>query len=69
MTQLVNKSQNIIIAKEAKSASTFIERAVGLLGKKSICDQEALFFPDCKSIHTILMRFNIDVIFVDKKIL
>ena len=39
---------------------------VGLLGHARLADGEALIFPDCNSIHTVGMRFAIDVVFVDR---
>lgn len=41
---------------------TLTERVVGLLGKDGISG--ALLIPRCKSVHTIGMRFAIDVIYV-----
>jgi uncharacterized protein len=39
---------------------------IGLLGHAKLADGEALVFPRCNSIHTIGMRFAIDVVFVDQ---
>ena len=40
---------------------------VGLLGHARLADGEALIFPECHSIHTVGMRFAIDVVFVDRQ--
>ena len=40
---------------------------VGLLGHAHLAEGEALIFPRCNSIHTVGMRFPIDVIVVDRK--
>jgi len=39
----------------------------GLLGRKEILEGEALWIKPCMSIHTFLMRFPIDVVFLNKK--
>ena len=45
-------------------AETFGARAVGLLGRRS-CDG-ALLLPRTRSVHTVGMRFAIDVAFLDR---
>lgn len=47
-------------------ATTFLQRLVGLLGRKSWSDRKCLWLSPCSSIHTFGMRFTIDVVFVDK---
>ncbi len=53
------------LATKATVAQAFHERIVGLLGRSDLPPGEALVFPKCRSIHTIGMRFAIDVIFLD----
>lgn len=50
---------------EVKIARNFFSRAFGLLFKKKLSDKECLLITPCKSIHTIGMRYNIDVVFID----
>ena len=38
----------------------------GLLGKNEFYKGQALILDPCNSIHTLFMRFPIDVLFVDK---
>ena len=47
-------------------ANTFFSRLVGLLSRKQLGPDEALLIVPCTSIHTIGMRFTIDVVFLDK---
>lgn len=47
-------------------ATTFRLRLIGLLACRHLPDEEALVFPNCRSIHTLGMRFPIDVLFVDR---
>jgi uncharacterized membrane protein (UPF0127 family) len=44
-----------------------MERMKGLLGRKQFSSGKSLWIKPCKSIHTIGMRFPIDVLFLDKK--
>ncbi|PUA16777.1 DUF192 domain-containing protein [Glaciimonas sp. PCH181] len=46
-------------------ARFFWQRAVGLLGRRSLDDQQGLLIVPCNSIHTYFMRFAIDVVFID----
>ena len=46
-------------------ANTFRKRLFGLMGQKEI--SKGLFLPKCKSIHTFLMKDNIDIIMIDKE--
>lgn len=48
-------------------ADSFWRRLVGLLLHRSLPDDEALLLVPCASIHTIGMRFTIDVIFLDNQ--
>ncbi len=41
-------------------------RAVGLLGRKELPAGHALLLKPCSAIHTIGMRFPIDVVFLDE---
>lgn len=42
------------------------ERLRGLLGRDGLPPGEAMAFPRCNAIHTIGMRFAIDVAFLDR---
>lgn len=64
--QLLNKTKNQIIANQINFADSFIKRMVGLLAHKNLDKEECMWFDECRSIHTIGMRFSLDVIFVDK---
>lgn len=49
-----------------RSARTFSQRALGLLGLRALPAGEGLLIRPCASIHTFGMRFPIDVLFVDR---
>ncbi len=54
-------SGNVIIAEKV------LERMRGLLGREGLQPGESLWIKPCNSVHTIGMRFPIDVIFLDMK--
>ena len=47
-------------------AETARERARGLLGRSSLPQGQTMWLAPCRSIHTIGMRFAIDVAFLDR---
>lgn len=49
-----------------KMADTYFSRLIGLIGKKQMDKNEGLLLKKCKSIHTIGMRYNLDLVFMDK---
>jgi uncharacterized membrane protein (UPF0127 family) len=63
---LVNARSEVTIARDVNLALTRSERNKGLLGKDSLDVSAALVLSPCWSIHTMFMRFPIDVIFVDR---
>ena len=48
-------------------ASTFFEKAKGLLGRKEMAKDEVLWLSPCRSVHTFFMKFPIDVIFLNRE--
>jgi uncharacterized protein len=57
----------IEIPMQIKAAHSWWTRLVGLLGTGSLADGHGLWLQPCGSIHTIGMRYKIDVVFLDKK--
>lgn len=62
---LKNVSTGSILATRVDRASSFLDRAVGLLARPRIRPDEGLWIERCTGIHTMGMRAPIDVIFVD----
>lgn len=50
-----------------RRADTFFSRLVGLLSRKFLDPDEGLVIVPCTSIHTLGMKFAIDVVFIDKE--
>ena len=55
-----------ILWKTANLAQYPWERMKGLLGRKSISNDELLILPKTNSIHMFFMKFPIDVVFLDR---
>ena len=47
-------------------ADSFLARLGGLLARPPLGDDEALVLAPCSSVHTLFMRYPIDVVFVDR---
>ena len=58
---------DMIIAEKVKMADTFYLRTIGLMFSKGLDGFDCLWLKPCSSIHTFFMRYEIDVMFVDKK--
>lgn len=50
----------------AEVADTFLTRLCGLLGRRELADGEGLWLKPCRSVHTIGLRFPIDVIHLNR---
>lgn len=55
-----------VVCARCKIATTPLARARGLLGRKELPPGEGLLIRPGFSIHTLFMRFPIDVVFLDK---
>ncbi len=62
----INGDSNEMIASRVFAADNFLQRLFGLLFKNPLKDGEALLIRDCRSIHTIGMRYSIDIVFIDE---
>lgn len=68
MTWLENKTKNQILIPRLEIAAGFLARGKGLLGRKNLPEDSALWIHRCNSIHTFFMQFAIDCVFVDKNL-
>jgi uncharacterized protein len=62
----VNLTRQTWLATTVRTASRFGTRLVGLLGRGRLGPEEALWLVPCRAIHTLGMRFPIDVVFLDR---
>ncbi len=65
--RVVNRTREIVLGEKVRTASTFLSRLVGLLGTAAIAEDEGLWIVPCRSVHTLGMRYPIDVAFLDAR--
>ena len=66
LMRIINLKNNAVLADRARVADTPLSRLVGLLNRCSLESGEALILTPSPCIHSLFMRFSIDVIFLDK---
>jgi len=64
--QVLDKATQEVLFSKGEIADSFFKRLTGLLNKKNIDKHYALFFSKTNSVHTIGMKFAIDVIYTDE---
>src|SRR5580704_127774 len=62
-----NTTKNTVLGERVRVAETSLSRMVGLLRDKSLEPGTGLLIFPSPAIHTVAMRFAIDVVFVDRK--
>jgi uncharacterized membrane protein (UPF0127 family) len=60
-----NLTKDTMLCESASSADSFWQRAKGLMFQKGWDDFDGLLLSPCRSIHTFMMRMEIDVCFLD----
>jgi hypothetical protein len=64
---LFNERTNEPVATTVEIAATRGSRRRGLLGRDHLDEASAMLLAPCSSVHTVGMRFPIDVVFVDRQ--
>lgn len=64
--KVLNFSKGDVLLEDVIIAKSFFARLKGLLGVDSLAEDEGIIIKPCNSIHTMGMKFNIDVAFIDK---
>ena len=62
---LINARTGRSVASSVEIATTRRQRRRGLLGRDDLCAGSAFVLAPCWAVHTIGMRFPIDVVFID----
>lgn len=62
--KIINETRRSVLAEEAEMADTFWRRAKGLMGRDHLSAGRGVVLIPCNSVHSMLMRFPIDVIHV-----
>jgi len=65
--RIVNTTKQETLASDVREAKSFLARLIGLMFKPGLGREQGLIFYQASGIHTFFMRFNIDVIFLDKE--
>ena len=65
--KLVNQESRKVLLSELEIANSVWSRFCGLMFRAKPAKRFGILIIPCKSIHTMWMRFSIDVFFIDKK--
>ncbi len=63
---VINLTKQTWLATKVRKADNFLTRLVGLLKRTHLGPEEALWLMPSKGIHTIGMKFPIDVVFLNR---
>lgn len=63
---VINATRQTWLATKVRKADSFLTRLVGLLKRTNLGPEEALWLMPSKGIHTIGMKFPIDVVFLNR---
>lgn len=62
-----NRASGQQLAANLLAAETALSRLKGLIGREHLTKGEGLLLRPCKGVHTFLMNFPIDVVFLDRQ--
>jgi len=65
-TLIIENENNLKIQFEVRLASTLWNRLVGLLATPKLEKNKGLLLSPCSSVHTMWMRYPLDLVFMDK---
>jgi len=63
--RVVLAGRGVVLSERARLARSWSGRLKGLLGRRALDPGEALWLVPCSSVHTIGMRFALDLVFLD----
>jgi uncharacterized membrane protein (UPF0127 family) len=64
MSKLIRASDQVCIVNDLKVADSYFKRLKGLIGTKKFVAGDGLLFPNCNSVHMLMMSIPIDVVFL-----
>jgi uncharacterized membrane protein (UPF0127 family) len=67
LRKAVNLTRNKTLANSLWVADTFLSGLLGLMGRRQLPAGEGLWICPCQSVHSMWMRFPIDVIFLNNQ--
>jgi uncharacterized membrane protein (UPF0127 family) len=62
-----NATRDISIGYSIETAETSAQRRTGLLRRSGLKDGTGLWIVPCEGVHTLFMKFPIDLIYIDRK--
>jgi len=65
--KISNLTRGTVLAESVETADRGATRRKGLLGRDGLASGEGLWIVPCESVHTIAMRFPIDIVYLDRK--
>jgi len=65
-TAILQRQDGRVVCEHLLVAARPLQRMRGLLGRKSLADDEGILLRHAGSIHTFFMRFPIDAVFLDR---
>lgn len=66
LLRVTNPARGTVLAERVKLADTSITRFIGLLGRRDLPAGEGLLIKPSNGVHTLGMRFSIDVLLLDR---
>ena len=66
MVRVRNRTRDCVLAEAVEVADTSRKRRTGLLKHQSLPPGEGLWIAPCEAVHSIGMKFSIDVLFLDR---
>jgi uncharacterized protein len=67
-TVTLSRADGTVVCERCAVAATALRRLKGLLGRGGLEPGEGLLLRPASSIHTLFMRFPIDVVFLDREL-
>ncbi|WP_156785179.1 DUF192 domain-containing protein [Terriglobus roseus] len=68
MVSVHTLAEDVVVASSVMVADTSVSRAVGLLGRSHLQREEGIWIKPSSGVHTIGMRFPIDVVGLDAQL-
>lgn len=63
---VTNRERETVLGETIEVARTASQKVKGLLGRECLEDGQGLLFRGAGSLHTLFMRFPIDIVYADK---
>ncbi|MHB1023747.1 MAG: DUF192 domain-containing protein [Acidobacteriaceae bacterium] len=65
--KITNRTRSMALGEQIELADTELSRLFGLLGRRNLAPQQGLLIVPSNGVHTLCMRFPIDVLLLDKQ--